>query len=84
MGFWDHGYRPFSLFDGSNIVSSLCVYSMDMTINGEHRLVAQVSGVGTLPEYRRKGLNLELTQKAMAWAKTEHDFFCAKRMLLQH
>ncbi len=75
MGFWDHRFRPFSCFDGPNLVSSLCVYSMDMTINGERRLVAQVSGVGTLSEYRRKGLNLDLTQKAMAWAKAEHDFF---------
>ncbi len=75
MGFWDHRYRPFSYFDGPNLVSSLCVYSMDMTINGERRRVAQVSGVGTLEEHRRKGLNLELTEKAIAWAKAEHDFF---------
>jgi GNAT superfamily N-acetyltransferase len=75
MGLWDRKYRPFSYFDGDSLVSSLCIYSMDMTIQGKKRPVAQVSAVGTLPEYRRKGLNLELTQKAMDWARVNHDFF---------
>jgi hypothetical protein len=48
---------------------------MDMTIRGKQCLVAQISAVGTLPEYRRKGLSLELTQKAMDWARNNHDFF---------
>lgn len=75
MGFWDQKYRPFSYFDGDSLVSSVCIYSMDMTIHGQKRLVAQVSAVGTLPEYRRRGLNLQLTQKAMDWARVNHDFF---------
>ena len=75
MGFWDRKYRPFSYFDGDSPISSVCIYSMDMTIRGQKRLVAQVSAVGTLPEYRRRGLNLELTQKAMDWARVNHDFF---------
>lgn len=65
----------FSYFNSDSLVSSVCVYSMDMTIRGKRRLVAQLSGVGTLPEFRRNGLNLELTQKAMDWASTNHDFF---------
>jgi len=75
MGFWDNRYRPFSYFDGDSLVASVCIYSMDMTIKGEQCQVAQVSAVGTLPEYRRKGLNFELTQKAMEWARVNHDFF---------
>lgn len=74
MGFWDRRYRPFSYFDGNLLVSSVCVYSMDMTIQGLRRPVAQLSGVGTLPELRRKGLNRQLTQQAINWACLNHDF----------
>ncbi len=75
MGFWDERYRPFSYFSNSSLVSNVCVYSMDMTIHGKERRVAQISAVGTLPEYRRKGLSLKLTQVAMDWARDNHDFF---------
>ncbi len=75
MGFWDYKYRPFSFFDGKSIASSLCVYSMDMIVNGQRRTVAQISGVGTTEEYRRKGLSLTLTEKAIRWASSNHDFF---------
>ena len=75
MGFWDNNYRPFSFFEGDRLVSSLCLYSLDMMIAGKLCRVAQVSGVGTLPEYRRQGLNSELTRKALAWAQDHHDFF---------
>lgn len=75
MGFWDQRYRPFSYFSGNSLASNVCVYSMDMTIQGKQRLVAQISAVGTLPEYRRKGLSFELIQKAMDWARNNHDFF---------
>jgi len=75
MGYWDWKYRPFSYFQGTTLVSSLCIYSMDMMVNGERRQVAQVSAVGTLPEYRRQGLNRTLTQEAMKWASANHDFY---------
>jgi predicted acetyltransferase len=75
MGFWDRKYRPFSFFSGNKLVSNVCVYSMDMTIQGEQCLVAQISAVGTLPQYRRKGLSFKLNEKAMDWARNNHDFF---------
>ncbi len=74
-GFWDPRYRPFSFFDGDRLVSNVCLYSMDMMIQGRRCSVAQISGVGTLPEYRRQGLNRRLTEAAMAWAKPGHEFF---------
>jgi hypothetical protein len=43
-------------------------------VNGHRCRVAQVSGVGTLPEYRRRGLNRELTRVALEWARREHAF----------
>ncbi len=75
LGFWDELYRPFSYFDGDTLVSNVCVYSMNMTVHGQSRRVAQISAVGTLPEYRRKGLSYELSQKAIEWARENHDFF---------
>lgn len=74
-GFWDNNYRPFSYFDGDKLASNVCLYSMNMTVNGKQCRVAQMSAVGTRPEYRRRGLSLDLSQKAMEWARTNHDFF---------
>ncbi len=74
MGCWDRLYRPFSYFEGDRLVASTCLYSMDMMVRGQRRKVAQISGVGTLPEYRRRGLNRRLTERALAWAQPGHDF----------
>lgn len=75
LGFWDDLYRPFSYFDGNSLVANVCLYSMEMTIQGKRCFVAQISGVGTLPDYRRRGLSFDLTQKAMDWARNNHDLF---------
>jgi ribosomal protein S18 acetylase RimI-like enzyme len=74
-GFWDDDYRPFSLFDGERVVSSVCLYSMDMTVDGRRMRLGQISGVGTLPEYRRRGLNRRLTRLALEWAAPTHAGF---------
>lgn len=75
LGYWDDHYRPFSYFDDSHLVSSVCIYTMDMLVQGKRCRVAQISGVGTIPEYRRQGLSFDLTQKAIDWACDNHDFF---------
>ena len=75
MGFWDNQYRPFSYFDDKALVANVCLYSMDMTIQGEQCRVAQISAVGTAAEYRRQGLSFKLMQKAIEWAADKHDFF---------
>jgi GNAT superfamily N-acetyltransferase len=75
MGFWDNKYRPFSFFDNDIVVSNVCVYSMEMVVQGNFSRVAQISAVGTLPEYRRQGLSKELIEKATKWAGSRHDFF---------
>ncbi|MEW6056486.1 MAG: GNAT family N-acetyltransferase [Bdellovibrionota bacterium] len=73
-GFWDDDYIPFTYFEGEKIVSSACIYTMPAIVNGRKTKVAQVSGVGTLPEYRRRGLNRRLTEVALDWAFQEHEF----------
>ncbi|MBU0983843.1 MAG: GNAT family N-acetyltransferase, partial [candidate division Zixibacteria bacterium] len=75
MGFWDRKYRPFTYFKDGRLISSVNVYSMNMRVRGRDCRVAQISAVGTQPEYRLRGLNRQLTEKAMAWAADTHDFF---------
>ncbi len=74
-GFWDELYTPFSLFAGDRVVSSVCLYTMDLSIRGCRRRVGQFSGVGTLPAYRRRGLAFWLTEEAIAWASATHEGF---------
>jgi GNAT superfamily N-acetyltransferase len=68
---WDPDYVPFAFFDGDTVVALTCLYVMDMIVRGQWRRVAQVSSVATLPEYRMRGLNAELTRRSMAWAKEQ-------------
>ena len=75
MGYWDDKFRPFSYFDDGKLISSVCLYSMDMMVRGKRTKIAQISGVGTLPEYRRQGLSGDLNRKAIEWARESHDFF---------
>jgi GNAT superfamily N-acetyltransferase len=72
-GFWDDAYTPFSLFDGDRIVSSVCLYSTDMVLDGRRCRLGQISGVGTAPERRRRGLNRWLTERALEWAAPDHE-----------
>ena len=72
-GYWDDAYRPFSWFQDGEVISSVCIYSLPAVIDGRRTKVAQISGVGTLPEYRRCGLNRELTAAGLQWAAREHE-----------
>jgi len=73
-GLWDSLYRPFSAFDGEECVASMCVYPSEITVNGEPRRGAQLLTVGTLPEYRRQGIQRRLWEDVQAWTKRESDF----------
>jgi GNAT superfamily N-acetyltransferase len=74
MGYWDDDYSPYSYFVGDRVVASACIYTMPGIVNGEACKVAQVSGVGTLPEYRKRGLNRRLHEIALAKALPGHRF----------
>lgn len=69
-GFWDVRYTPFSYFEGNRVISSVCIYSLDAVVDGKKTKIAQISGVGTLPEFRRRGLNRELTRIGLEWVGT--------------
>jgi GNAT superfamily N-acetyltransferase len=68
-GYWDDAYTPFSFFEGDAVVSSVCIYLLDAVIDGEAARLAQISGVGTLPGWRRRGLNRRLTEMGLDWAQ---------------
>ena len=73
-GYWDDDYRPYSYFVGEQVVANVCIYTMPALVDGQACRVAQVSGVGTLPEYRLRGLNRRLHQVALADALPHHRF----------
>ncbi len=64
-GYWDDDYMPFSFFKDGKVVSSVCLYKIAAIVNGKQTFVYQFSAVATLPEYRKKGLNKILTDRAM-------------------
>jgi len=71
-GYWDDAYTPFSYFDGREIVSSVCIYSLNGIANGEKMRLAQISGVGTAPKWRRQGLSRRLPDAGLDWARGTH------------
>jgi len=73
-GLWDKRYRPFSAFVDGECVASICVYPSEMSVGGERKLGAQLLTVGTLPEYRSRGIQREIWERAHAWIRRECDF----------
>jgi len=73
-GLWDPGYVAFSAFAGDACVASLCVYPSEMRVAGARRRGAQLLTVGTLPEYRGRGIQHELWRAAAAWIDRRCDF----------
>lgn len=72
-GCWDDAYTPFSYFEGDEVVASVCVYLLDVVIEGAATRLAQISGVGTAPRWRRRGLNRRLTEIGLDWARGRHE-----------
>jgi len=72
-GYWDDSYTPFSFFVGGKVVSSVCLYLLTAIVDGQETQLVQVSGVGTLPEFRRRGLNRELTANGLKCFAGKHD-----------
>ncbi len=66
-GLWDEQYVPFSAFAGGECVASICVYPSEITINGRQERWGQLLTVGTLPEYRKRGIQKEIWREAESW-----------------
>jgi GNAT superfamily N-acetyltransferase len=66
-GLWDPAYVAFSAFNAGDCIASICVYPSIMSIDGQTKKGAQLLTVGTLPEYRRRGIQRELWERARIW-----------------
>ncbi len=73
-GLWDQAYIPFSAFDGDRCVATICIYPSEMSIQGMIKTGGQLLTVGTLPQYRRRGIQTQLWQRVRAWAEEQCDF----------
>ncbi|MDH3889507.1 MAG: GNAT family N-acetyltransferase [candidate division Zixibacteria bacterium] len=73
-GLWDDQYTPFSAFVNGECVASICVYPSQMKVDGRDKLGAQLLTVGTLPEYRKLGIQREIWNRAKAWIRPRCDF----------
>ena len=71
---WDDRYTPFSAFEDGECVASICVYPSVMRVDGKDKSGAQLLTVGTLPEYRGRGIQKQLWRRAHEWLRTESDF----------
>ncbi len=75
-GYWDESYHPFTWFDrDGEAVSSVCLYAMDLVVDGRRQFVGQLSAVATRPAWRRRGLAQRLAEEALRWsARQGHAF----------
>ena len=64
LGYEFREYTPFSYFRGGEIVANVSASPMSVVINGKTIRAVQIGTVGTLPEYRRRGLIRELMERA--------------------
>ena len=74
-GFWTKKYVPFSLIKNDEIISNVSVAYMNVFVNGQKRIAAQIGAVGTLPENRHQGLSRYLMNYVIEKLKNEVQFF---------
>lgn len=73
-GLWDDAYVPYSIFDGDTVVANICVYPSDMTVGGSRRSGLELLTVGTLPDWRGRGLQRRIWETIRAQEVPRHDF----------
>lgn len=62
-GGWDARYVAFAFAEGDRIVASASRQQMDVVLQGKRMRAWQLSAVGTLPEWRRRGLQEQIMQR---------------------
>jgi len=72
-GYWDPAFTPFSFFEGERVVASICIYLLDAVVEDQATRFAQISTVATAPAWRRQGLNRQLTEIGLEWARGKHE-----------
>ena len=74
-GFWIGNYIPFSIIESNNIISNVSATLMDIVISNKKYRGIQIGAVGTLLEYRNKGLSRKLMNYVLDKYKNEVDLF---------
>ncbi|HTU58849.1 MAG TPA: GNAT family N-acetyltransferase [Polyangiales bacterium] len=74
-GGWDERYTAFALADGDRIVASASRQQMDIVLLGRRMRAWQLSAVGTLPEYRRRGLQGRIMQQLLQHTPSDELMF---------
>ncbi|MCO6473496.1 MAG: GNAT family N-acetyltransferase [Melioribacteraceae bacterium] len=74
-GFWNKNYTAFSFIEKDQIISNICCMWMKLFHNEKIINGVQIGAVGTLPEYRNKGLSRELLKYVKYFYKDNTDLF---------
>ena len=74
-GFWADEFVPYSLVDDGKIISNVCISKMKLLIEGNETNGIQIGAVGTIPEYRNKGLSRYLMDIALDKYQNSADLF---------
>ncbi len=74
-GFWTDKYKPFSILESGKIISNVTAALMDVIINGQTYTAIQIGAVGTIPEFRNKGLSRVLMEYVLNRYADEADLF---------
>ena len=72
QGYWSEKYIPFSVVEDDKVVSNVSISRMKIYIDGDLLDGIQIGTVGTLPEYRNKGLSKFL----MNYVLRKYDHLC--------
>lgn len=65
-GGWDERYTVFALAEGERLIASASLNRMDLVLNGKQVRGFQLGAVGTLPEYRNRGLQRQVLERLLA------------------
>lgn len=74
-GFWNDKYICYSLLDNRKVISNVSISKMKVLIDGNIKDAIQLATVGTLKDYRGKGLSRYLMEKVLDEYNDKCDLF---------
>ncbi len=74
-GFWTENYNPFSILDSGKIISNVTACLMDVIIDDQNYKAVQIGAVGTISEYRNRGLSRILMEYVLKKYEDKVDLF---------